>query len=153
MVMLFRDYHVPKASQVHFLGPDIGIETLAPILIQHQLVSVVDDGAQAVIDEVCSDEKTQREPNQRDDGDPFLPRVLGSLPWVVDLTLLDPSGAKVFLVLLLVMEVNGGGILGSTQRGCVEWVPRGGTDVVAAGVTCRLEGTTTVGGLLWCLVW
>ena len=114
---------------------------------------MIDNGAQAVIDKVCSDEKAQGESNQRNDGYPFLPRILGRLPWVVDITLLDTSGAEVFLVLLLVMEVNGGGVLGSAQRGCIEWVPRGGTDVVAPSVTCRLDGATPVRSLLRCLIW
>ena len=68
---------------------------------------MTNDSSEAIIDEVPSDAKAQSKSDQRNDGDPFLPWIVGRLPWMVDLTLLHPSRTKVFLVLLLVMDVNG----------------------------------------------
>ena len=53
--------NIPKASEVHFLSPDIRVETLTPILVKHQFVSVVDDGAEAVVDEIPGNSKAQRQ--------------------------------------------------------------------------------------------
>lgn len=152
-MLRFRHCSVPKASEVHFLGPDIGIEALAPILVEHECVGVIDNGAETVVDKVPSDEKAQSKPDQRNDGDPFLPWVLGCLPGMVDLALLHSPRAEVFLVLLLLMDMNGGRILRGAQRGCVERVSWGGIDAVTASVASGLERATSVWGLLWCLIW
>ena len=54
---------------------------------------------------------------------------------MVDLALLHPSRAEVFLVLLLMMKVNGGRVDGSAQRRRVEGIPWSLVDVVTASVT------------------
>lgn len=143
---------LPKASEVHFLGPDVGIEALAPIFIQDEFVSVIDDCGEAVVDEVACNGKAQSKSDQGYDGDPFLPGVLGCLPRMVHFTLLHPSRAEVFLVLLLLMEVNGRGVLGGAQWCCGEGISWSGTDIVTASMASRVEGATSVGGLLRCLV-
>lgn len=71
---------------------------------------------------------------------------------MVDLTLLHPSRTEIFLILLLVMDVNGGRVLGGAQGCCVERVSWGGIDVVTASVTCSLDRATSVWGLLWCMI-
>lgn len=105
--MCLRLCNIPKTAEVDLLGPDIRIETLTPILIKHQGVGVVDNGAETIINEIAGDGKTQSKSDQGDNGDPFLPWVFLVLPRMVDIPLLDPSRAEVFLVLLLLMEVNG----------------------------------------------
>ena len=51
------DWNIPKAPEVHFLGPDIGIETLAPILVKYKCVGVIDNSAETIVDEITSDGK------------------------------------------------------------------------------------------------
>ncbi len=116
-LLWYISFSLPKTSEVHLLSPDIGIEALAPIFIEHEGVGMIDNGAESVVDKVPSNEKAQSKSNQGYDGDPFLPWVLGCLPWMVDFTFLHPSRTEVFLVLLLVMDVDSRGILGSAQ-GC-----------------------------------
>lgn len=106
-VLRSRDCNIPKASEIHFLGPNICIEAIAPILIKHKCIGMTDESSKAVIDKVPSDGKAQSKSDQGNDGDPFLPWIVGCLPWMVNLTLLHPSRTKVSLVLLLVMDVNG----------------------------------------------
>lgn len=112
--MWLEDCNIPKASEVHFLSPNSSIETIAPILIEYKCVGVIDNSAEAVVDQVPSNGKAQCKSDQRDNGNPFLSWIFACLPRMVDLTLLDPSRAEVFLVLLLVVDVNGRGILGGT---------------------------------------
>lgn len=88
---MLRHYNIPKATEVHFFGPDISIETLAPILIEHKFIRVADDSAEAAVDEVASDAKAQSKPYQWNDQDPFLSWVFGCLPCMVNFTLLHPS--------------------------------------------------------------
>ena len=114
---------------------------------------MIDNGAQAIVDEIASDSEAQRQPDQGNDGDPFLPWVLVCLPRMVDIALLHPSRTEVFLVLPLMMKVNGGRILGSAQGCRVEGIPWGLVDVVTASVTCRLDGASSIWGLLWGVVW
>ena len=134
-VRWFRQCNIPETTKIDFFGPDIGIEALTPVLVEHQSVGVIDNGAQAIVDEIASDSEAQGQSDQGDNGDPFLPRVLVSLPRMVDLALLDASRAEVFLVLLLMMKVNGGRVDGSAQRRRVEGIPRSLVDVVTASVT------------------
>ena len=148
-----RECYVPKPSKVDFLGPYIGVEAFAPILIEDQCVGVIDNRTEAVVDEVPCDGNAQGEPDQRDDGDPFLPRVLGGLPRMINVTLLHPPRAEVLLVLFLVVDVDGRRVLGRAQGGCVERVSRGGIDVVTARVARSLNGATSVWGLLRCVIW
>ncbi len=153
MVLWPRQCSIPETSEIHFLGPDLGVEALTPILVKDQCVGMIDNGAQAIIDEVASDSKAQEKSNQGNYGDPFLPWVFDCLPRVVDLALLHTSRTEIFLVLLLMVDVNGRRIFRGAQRGCVERVPGSGADIVTTGMACRLDGTTSVGGLLWSLIW
>lgn len=114
---------------------------------------MIDNRAQAVIDKIPSNSKAQSKTNQGNDGDPFLPRIFDCLPWVIHLTLLHSSRTKVFLILLLVVNVNGRRVLGGAEGCCAEWIPWSGIDVVTARVAGRVEGTTSVWGLQWCLIW
>ena len=98
---------IPKASEIHFLSPDIGIKAFAPILVEHKFVGVIDDSAETVVDKVPSNGKTQSKSDQRDNSDPFPSRVLTFLPRMINFFLLHPSRAEVSLVLLLMMEMNG----------------------------------------------
>ena len=107
LALWLKHCDLPETPEVDFLGPDSGIEALAPIFIQHQCISVIDNGAQAVVDEIASDYKAQRKSDQGDDGDPFLPWVFLCLPRMVDIALLHPPRAEVLLILLLMMDVNG----------------------------------------------
>lgn len=107
-MLWFRLCDIPKPSEIDLLGPDIRVETLTPVLIKDQSVGVIDNGAQTIVDEIPSDSKAQSKSDQGDNGHPFLPWVFLILPRMVYLTLLDPSRAEVFLVLLLLMEMNGG---------------------------------------------
>ena len=107
MTSWVRNCDLPKTPEVHFFGPDIGIEALAPIFIQHQCVGVTDNGAQAIIDEIASDYKAQGKSDQGNDGDPFLPWVFLCLPRMVDIALPHPPRAEVLLILLLMVDVNG----------------------------------------------
>ena len=106
-VLRHGDRNAPKASEIHFLGPDIGIEAPAPILIKYKFVGMIDNRAEATVDEIPSDAKAQSKSDQRNDGDPFLSWVLDCLPRMVDLPLLHAARTEVFLVLLLVVDVNG----------------------------------------------
>lgn len=58
-----RECNIPKASEVHFLGPNIFIETLAPIFIKHKCVGVTDNSAEAIVDEVPGEGKAQSKSN------------------------------------------------------------------------------------------
>ena len=104
---MIHGLQIPKTSEIHFLGPDIGIEAFAPILVKHKCVGVIDNSAETVVDKIPSDGKAQSKSDQRDNGDPFLSRVFGLLPGMINFFLLHPSRAEVLLVLLLVMEMNG----------------------------------------------
>lgn len=58
-------------------------------------------GLKALVDEESRGHKTEQNPNDWDDVDPFRPWVLLSKPRSLDLILLDPARVEVFWSLVL----------------------------------------------------
>lgn len=49
---------IPKATEVHFFGPDVRVETFAPVFIENEGVGMVNNGGKTVIDQIAGEGKT-----------------------------------------------------------------------------------------------
>ena len=86
---------VAETADLGFFGPDVGVEAVAEVVFVDKAVVVVDYAAEAVPDEEAGDGKTDEEARERDDRDPFLPRVFHFEPWLFHFSSFDPAGVKI----------------------------------------------------------
>ena len=68
---------------------------------------MLNDRLQAIVDEEARKTETESKADQGNDGDPFLPGILLVQPRPLDLTLLHSSRVEVFLVLHLMVHIDG----------------------------------------------
>lgn len=87
--------NVPVATNLHLPGPDVFSEPITPVLHQDRTVLMIDDAGYTVPNQKRSDTQAHCQANARDDGDPFLARIVLGQPWLRDLALLDTPGVEV----------------------------------------------------------
>ena len=88
---------VAEAANFSFFRPDILVQPTGEVVVENGAIFVVDDCAEAIVDQEAGDGKADEETNQGNDCDPFLTGIFVACPWFLDFAFLYSSRMKVSL--------------------------------------------------------
>jgi hypothetical protein len=160
--IMWNALYVPIATNLNFLGPDVGVKSIAEVLIHDRAVLVVHNAVQSVPNQEAREAKANKDTNDGEDGNPFLFGVNLGKPRLLNLTLAHTPRVEEARAALVETSTQGAGGAEARGRARYLWAGEGVTahaattggsrlDVVAEGVSIGVgsagaEGSGSIRG-------